>query len=159
MTKKLLCVDFIRIFSSNCTIQGSWLWLLLLSGLKQKEILWFVSRNIGYFVFFAIALSLYQDGSTCLCWQIGFYTMCCMQRYCKTNGVLNKILFPLSKKPLCLRHYYFLWWPAVEVPSRVLVLLKPHLVSALQNKEQAKAPAGAAASQRRRKNGDLNFEA
>lgn len=32
----------------------------------------FVSRKTGYFVFFAIALSLYQEGNTCLCWQVGF---------------------------------------------------------------------------------------
>lgn len=67
-------------------------------GLKQTVIFQFVSRKIGYFVFsFAIALSLYQEGNTGFCWQVGFDTMYCMLKYCKTNGVLNKNLFHLRK--------------------------------------------------------------
>lgn len=67
-------------------------------GLNLKAIFLFVSRNTGYFVFsFAIALSLYQEGNTGLCWQVGFDTLCCMLKYCKTNGMLNKNLFHLRK--------------------------------------------------------------
>lgn len=44
--------------------------LQLLPGLNQKEIFQLVSRKIGSHVFFAVALSLSQEGSS-LCWQAG----------------------------------------------------------------------------------------
>lgn len=64
-----------------------------------------------------------------------------MQKYCKTNGVLNKKLVHLKKISVCLGHYYFSWWTVAEVPSRALLMLKPRLVSAFQSKDQAKSHA------------------
>lgn len=130
--------------------------IAVLSGLKQKEILCCVSWKIGYILFFAIALSLYQDGSTFCVDKLAFIE-CVVCSYCKTNEVLNKILFPIRKKTLCLRHYYFLWWPAEKFLQSV-GHVKATFSQCFAKQEQAKGPAGTAGSQKQRENGDLEFE-